>query len=109
MIHAIVVNKTGDPSALRWKAIDTPEPKTGEVTVNTTAVGLNFIDTYHRRGLYPIETPFIPGVESVGLISKIGRGVSGYKIGDRVACVSEPIGAYAEARTFPAARLLKLP
>ena len=109
MIRAIVVNKTGDPSALRWQSIDTPEPKTGEVTVNTTAVGLNFIDTYHRRGLYPIETPFIPGVESVGLVSKIGRGVSGYKVGDRVACVSEPMGAYSEARTFPAARLLKVP
>ena len=109
MIQAIVVNETGDPSSLSWQSIDTPEPKTGEVTVNTTAVGLNFIDTYHRRGLYPIETPFIPGVESVGLISKIGRGVSGYKIGDRVACVSEPMGAYAEARTFPAARLMKIP
>jgi len=109
MTHAIVVKKPGGPSALRWQPIETPEPKTGEVTVETTAVGLNFIDTYHRKGLYPLQTPFIPGVESVGFISKLGRGVSGYKLGDRVACVSEPMGAYAEARTFPADRLLKLP
>ena len=109
MTHAIVVKKPGGPSALRWQPIETPEPKTGEVTVETTAVGLNFIDTYHRKGLYPLQTPFIPGVESVGIISKLGRGVSGYKLGDRVACVSEPMGAYAEARTFPADRLLKLP
>jgi len=109
MTHAIVVNKPGGPSALRWKQIDTPEPGKGEVALRTAAVGLNFIDTYHRKGLYPLPTPFTPGVEGVGVITKLGKGVTGYKIGDRVACVSEPMGAYAEERVFPANKLLKLP
>jgi NADPH2:quinone reductase len=109
MNRAILVRKPGGPSALKWERVDTPDPKTGEILLKTTAVGLNFIDTYHRKGLYPLPTPFIPGVESVGLISKLGRGVTGFKIGDRVACVSEPMGAYAEYRVFPAARLVRIP
>ncbi len=109
MNRAILVRKPGSPSALKWERVDTPDPKTGEILLKTTAVGLNFIDTYHRKGLYPLPTPFIPGVESVGLICKLGRGVTDFKIGDRVACVSEPMGAYAEYRVFPAARLVRIP
>lgn len=109
MPKAIIVTKPGGPSVLKWRNIDMPSPEAGEVLVRNTAVGLNYIDTYHRKGLYPLPTPFIPGVESAGVVEAVGRGVTRVRPGDRVGCVSDPMGSYAEVRLFPANRLLKLP
>ena len=109
MTHAIRVQKPGPASVLKWQTVDVDKPKKGEVLIRNTAVGLNFIDTYHRKGLYPIPTPFIPGVEGAGVVEEIGAGVKRLRAGDRVAYCSDPLGSYAERRTFPAERAIKIP
>jgi NADPH2:quinone reductase len=109
MSHAIRIHKTGPASVLKWQKVDVEKPKKGEVLIRNTAVGLNFIDTYHRKGLYPIPTPFTPGVEGAGVVEEVGAGVKGLKIGDRIAYCSDPLGSYAERRTFPAERTIKVP
>lgn len=109
MTKAIRVHKPGPPSVMKWEEIDVPDPGKGEVRIRNTAVGLNFIDTYHRQGLYPLPTPFTPGVEGAGIIEAVGRGVTGLKPGDKVTYASEPMGSYAETRLFPAERVLKIP
>ena len=109
MTHAIRIHKTGPASVLKWQTVDAAKPKKNEVLIRNTAVGLNFIDTYHRKGLYPIPTPFIPGVEGAGIVEEVGAGVKRLKAGDRVAYCSDPLGSYAERRTFPAERAIKIP
>ncbi len=109
MTKAIRVHKPGPPSCMKWKEVDVPAPGKGEVRIRNTAVGLNFIDTYHRKGLYPLPTPFTPGMEGAGVVESVGRGVTNVKPGDRVAYASEPMGSYAEMRLFPAARVVKIP
>ncbi len=109
MTHAIRIHKTGPASVLKWQRVDAAKPKKNEVLIRNTAVGLNFIDTYHRKGLYPIPTPFIPGVEGAGVVEEVGAGVTRLKAGDRVAYCSDPLGSYAERRTFPADRAIKIP
>ena len=109
MTRAIRIHKAGPASVLKWQRVDIETPKKGEVLIRNTAVGLNFIDTYHRKGLYPIPTPFIPGVEGAGIVEEVGVGVKRLKAGDRVAYCSDPIGSYAEKRTFPAERAIKIP
>jgi NADPH2:quinone reductase len=94
---------------LRWEAVDLPAPAAGEATVRHRAVGLNFIDTYHRTGLYPLPLPSGIGLEGAGVVEAVGEGVSEVKVGDRVAYAGGPLGAYAEVRNIPAHRLLKLP
>lgn len=108
MAHAIQVQQPGGPEALQWAAVAIGEPGSGQVRLRQTAVGLNFIDVYHRTGLYPQSGPFIPGVEGAGVVQAVGHGVDWLKIGDRVAYAG-PIGAYAEERLIDAARLVKLP
>lgn len=109
MPHAIRIHQTGGPEVLRWEEVDLPTPAAGEVTVRHAAVGLNFIDTYHRTGLYPLPLPSGIGLEGSGTVEAVGEGVSDLKVGDRVAYAGGPVGAYAEARNIPAWRLLKLP
>lgn len=110
MRHAIVVRETGGPEVLRWTEHDPGEPGEGEALVRHTAVGLNFIDVYHRTGLYPQKLPFTPGSEGAGVVEAVGAGVSDLAPGDRVAYTSNgPIGSYAEARVLPRWRLVKLP
>ena len=109
MPHAIIVKNFGGPEELKWAEIDRPSPDKNEVLIKTSVVGLNFIDIYHRQGLYPLPLPFTPGVESAGVITEVGQNVSTFKPGDRVACVSEPIGAYTTERVFPSTKLIKLP
>jgi len=109
LTHAIRIHKTGPASVLKWQRVDAAKPKKNEVLIRNTAVGLNFIDTYHRKGLYPIPTPFIPGVEGAGVVEEVGAGVTRLKAGDRVAYCSDPLGSYAERRTFPAERAIKIP
>ena len=109
MTKAIRVHKPGPPSCMKWQEVEVPNPKKGEVRIRNTAVGLNFIDTYHRKGLYPLPTPFTPGVEGAGIVESVGRGVTNVKPGDRVTYASEPMGSYAEMRLFPDERVMKIP
>ena len=108
MPHAIQVRQPGGPEVLEWSEMAVGEPGTGQVLLRQTAVGLNFIDVYHRTGLYPQSAPFIPGVEGAGVVEAVGPGVDWLHLGDRVA-YSGPIGAYAEERLIDADRLVKLP
>ncbi len=109
MTHAIRFHETGGPDVLRWEAVDVPPPAAGEVSLRHTAVGLNYIDTYHRNGLYPAPLPSGIGLEAAGVVTAVGAGVEGFAVGERVAYAGGPLGAYAEARTLPAAALVKLP
>lgn len=109
MPNAIRIHQTGGPEVLTWETVDVPPPAAGEATVRHHAVGLNFIDTYHRTGLYPLPLPSGIGLEGAGVVEAVGAGVTEVKVGDRVAYAGGPVGAYAEVRNIPAHRLLKLP
>ena len=110
MDRAIVVSQQGGPEVLEWTQKDPGELGPGEVLVRHTAVGLNFIDVYHRTGLYPLEPPFTPGVEGAGIVAEVGEGVTELSTGDRVAYTGNgPIGSYCEGRVLPSSRLYKLP
>ncbi|MCL4721565.1 MAG: quinone oxidoreductase [Gammaproteobacteria bacterium] len=109
MNHAIRIHEFGAPDVLRWESVAVPPPAAGEVTLRQTAIGLNFIDTYHRSGLYPMALPAGLGTEAAGVVTAVGDGASGFCAGDRVAYAGLPPGAYAEWRNWPADRLLKLP
>lgn len=108
MTHAIRVHQPGGPEALKWESVEVGEPGPGQVQLRQTAVGLNFIDVYHRTGLYPLPVPFIPGVEGAGVVEAVGHGVDDLQPGDRVAYTGA-LGAYAEARLIAADRVVKLP
>lgn len=107
-MRAIQVHETGGPEVLRLVELAPPEPGPGQVRVQVAAAGLNYIDTYHRTGLYKLELPFTPGMEFAGTIAALGPGVSGWTLGERVATASG-VGAYAEYALAPAARLVRLP
>jgi len=107
--HAIRFHETGGPDKLRWEEVELGEPGEGQVLLRQTAVGLNYIDTYHRSGLYPVPLPSGIGLEGAAVVERLGPGVKGLKVGDRVAYCSAPIGAYAEWRLYPAERLVGLP
>ncbi|MDA3789998.1 MAG: quinone oxidoreductase [Desulfobacula sp.] len=110
MSKAIIMTKTGGPEVLEWKDYDPGAPGHGEVLLRHEAVGLNFIDVYHRTGLYPLPSlPAIPGMEGAGIVEALGPGVTEVNISDRVAYAGLPPGAYAEKRIIPAHRLVKLP
>ena len=109
MPYAIRLHQNGGPEVLSWEAVDLPAPAPGEATVRHHAVGLNFIDVYHRSGLYPVALPSGIGMEGAGVVEALGEGVTDLKVGDRVAYAGGPLGAYAEVRNIPAHRLLKLP
>ena len=108
MPHAIVVREPGGPEQLTWEAVEVGPPATGQVRLKQKTIGLNYIDVYHRSGLYPQSLPFIPGVEGAGIIEQVGPGVESFAEGDRVAYAG-PIGGYAEARLIAADRLVRLP
>jgi NADPH:quinone reductase len=101
--------KTGGPEILQWEETNAGEPGEGQVRVRHTAVGVNFIDTYHRSGLYPISLPGSLGSEGAGVVEAVGPGVKHVQVGDRVAYAGGPPGSYSEERVMPAERLLKLP
>lgn len=109
MPKAIRIHRTGGPDVLSWDEVEVPTPGPGEATVRQAAVGLNFIDVYHRTGLYPLPLPSGIGLEGAGVVEAVGPDVSEVAVGDRVAYAGVPIGAYAEVRNIPAHRLLKLP
>ncbi|MBK8524236.1 MAG: quinone oxidoreductase [Betaproteobacteria bacterium] len=109
MVQAIRFHETGGPEVLRWESVEVGEPAPGQARVRHVAVGLNFIDTYHRTGLYPLPLPSGIGLEGAGVVEAVGAGVDNVAPGDRVAYAGGPVGAYSEARCMPADRLLKLP
>jgi NADPH2:quinone reductase len=110
MPKAIRIHQHGGPEVLKWEEIDPGQPGSGEALVRHEAVGLNYIDVYHRSGLYPLPAlPAIPGLEAAGVVVAIGPAVSEVAVGDRVAYAGIPPGAYAEMRRIPAHRLVKLP
>jgi NADPH2:quinone reductase len=110
MDGAIVVSRIGGPEVLEWTRKAPGEPGAGQVLVRHTAVGLNFIDVYHRTGLYPQQLPFTPGVEAAGVVEKLGAGVTDLKVGERVAYqMAGPIGSYCEARVMPREKVFALP
>jgi NADPH:quinone reductase len=105
----VIVRAAGGPEALEFTAIETPPPGPGEARIVQRAIGVNFIDTYFRSGLYPWPaTPLIPGAEAAGVVAEIGEGVTGLKVGDRVA-YTVPLGAYRTMRVIAADRLVRLP
>ena len=108
MPHAIRVHETGGPEVLKWEEVEVGAPGPGQVRLRQQAAGLNFIDIYHRTGLYPQPLPFIPGVEGAGVVESVGPGVTAVKPGDRVAYAG-PVGGYAEERLIDAGRLVTLP
>ncbi|MEW5686741.1 MAG: quinone oxidoreductase [Pseudomonadota bacterium] len=107
-MRAVRFEKTGGPDVLELVEIDTPEPRPGQVLVRHEAIGINFIDTYHRTGLYPVKLPCTPGGEAAGVVDAVGEGVTQVKVGDRVA-YSGGFGAYAEANVVAADRVVKVP
>ena len=108
MIKAMRVHKTGGPEVLQADEIELPPPGAGEVRIRHKAIGLNFIDTYYRTGAYVAPLPFTPGNEGAGDVVALGKGVTGLRVGDRVAYAST-LGSYAEERNIMAAALVKLP
>jgi NADPH:quinone reductase len=109
MTKAIRFSRTGGPEVLEFVDVDVPPPASGEVQIRHTAIGLNFIDTYHRSGLYALPMPSGLGAEAAGVVERLDEGVTTLKLGDRVAYGTGTVGAYAERRNFPANRLIKLP
>lgn len=107
--NAVVVHEYGGPEVLRFTAVDLAPPAKGEARVRHTAIGLNFVDTYHRTGLYKGNLPEGLGTEAAGVVEAIGEGVTNVSAGDRVAYARGPLGAYAEARNIPANVLVRIP
>ena len=108
MPRAIRIHETGGPDRMQWEEVEVGGPGPGEVRVRNTAVGLNFIDTYHRTGLYAMPLPLTLGMEGAGVVEAVGARVKDFKVGDRVA-YANPIGAYAEVLLRPVERLVKIP
>ena len=108
-MKAIRINATGGPEVMQLVDVDVGKPKAGEIRVRQTAVGLNYIDTYHRSGLYAVPLPSGIGLEGAGIVEELGEGVKGLKVGDRIAYGVGPIGAYAQVRNLPTNRVSKIP
>ncbi|MCH9807436.1 MAG: quinone oxidoreductase [Alphaproteobacteria bacterium] len=109
MVHGIRIHAYGGPEALKWESVEVGQPGAGQVRLRHLAVGLNYIDTYHRTGLYPVgDLPAVIGMEACGEVVAVGEGVGEFKAGDRVA-YANPIGSYAEERLIAAERVVKVP
>ena len=109
MARAIQIKKQGAASVMKWVDVQVGKPKRGQILINQSHVGLNYIDVYHRSGLYPLDMPHGIGMEAAGTVEAVGPNVKGIKIGDRVAYAAGPPGSYAETRIMPADRVVKLP
>jgi len=109
MTHAIRIHKTGGPEVMQLDEVTVPAPGAGEARVRHTVIGVNYIDTYHRSGLYPLAMPSGIGSEAAGVVEAVGAGVDSVKAGDRVGYCMGPVGAYSESRVVPADRLIPLP
>jgi NADPH:quinone reductase len=108
-VKAVRVHAPGGPDALQLEEVATPEPRSGELLIKVEAAGVNFIDVYQRSGLYQVATPFVPGQEAAGTVAALGSGVTGVRVGDRVACYHGGLAGYAEYAVAPADRVVALP
>ena len=109
MTRVVKIEKTGGPEVLKLETVNLDKPAQEEVTIEHKAIGLNFIDTYHRSGLYPIELPSGIGAEAAGIIKEVGSKVEGFSVGDKVAYAGAPLGAYSSGRNYPIKNLVKVP
>ena len=107
--HAIRIDKFGGPEVLDFREVDLPDPGPGEARIRHTAIGLNFIDTYHRSGLYPLDLPTGLGSEGAGVIEAVGDGVTDVAVGDRVVYTGRPADSYSVQRNFPAWQFVQIP
>tara|TARA_B100001057_G_scaffold436248_1_gene467174 strand:- start:3615 stop:4586 length:972 start_codon:yes stop_codon:yes gene_type:complete len=108
-MKSVIISKNGGPEVLELKNVSLDNPGAKEVLIKNEAIGLNYIDTYHRSGLYPVELPSNIGIEGAGIIEKVGSEVNDFKVGDRVAYASMPIGSYSTHRIFPTQKLVRVP
>ena len=108
-MKAIQISKNGGPEVLELKDISIDKPQDDEVTIEHKAIGLNYIDTYHRSGLYPLKLPSSLGLEGSGVITQIGSMVKDFKIGDKVSYAGAPIGSYSTHRNYQTKNLVKVP
>ncbi|WP_370151484.1 quinone oxidoreductase [Ferrovibrio sp.] len=109
MAHAIRIHENGGPEVMKWEQVEVGDPGPGQIRIKATAAGLNYIDTYHRSGLYKLPLPLTIGMEGAGSVTAVGSGVTDIKVGDRVAYASAPLGSYAEERLMQADRCVVLP
>ncbi|MAR57527.1 MAG: quinone oxidoreductase [Rickettsiales bacterium] len=107
--NAIIVHKLGGPEEMIWEEVDVPVPSENEVLIKQNVIGLNFIDTYFRSGLYPAPLPTPLGMEASGIIEQVGANVTEFQEGDRVAYASPPLGSYSEKRVMPINNIVKIP
>ena len=108
-MKAIQISKNGGPEVLELRDIFLEKPKTDEVTIEHKAIGLNYIDTYHRSGLYPLQLPSGIGAEGAGIITEVGSDIKDFKVGDRVSYAGAPLGSYSTHRNYPIKNLVKVP
>ena len=108
-MKAVEISKNGGPEVLEIKDISLDKPRNDEVTIEHKAIGLNYIDTYHRSGLYPLKLPTSIGAEGAGIITSIGSNIKDFKIGDRVSYAGAPLGSYSTHRNYPTKNLVKVP
>jgi len=109
MPNAVRIHETGGSEVLSWEEVPDADTGPGEIRIAQTACGLNFIDVYHRTGLYPLELPTTLGMEAAGTVDAVGDGVTEFAVGERVAYAAVPVGAYTDQRVIPAHRVVKLP
>ena len=109
MTRVVIIEKTGGPEVLKFETITLGDPGAEEVLIEHKAIGLNFIDTYHRSGLYPVDLPSRIGAEGAGIIKEIGSKVKNFSVGDRVGYAGIPLGAYSSERNYPIKNLVKIP
>ncbi len=109
MTKAIRIHKNGGPEVLTWEEVAVAAPGPNDIRLRHTAIGLNFIDIYHRQGLYPLNLPIVLGTEGAGVVEAIGAAVTDFKVGQRIAYAGGQMGAYAEARTIPAIECVPVP
>ncbi len=108
-MKAIEINKTGGTEVLKIKDITLSKPGSDEVTIEQKAIGLNYIDTYHRSGLYPLKLPICLGLEGAGIITEVGENVKDFKIGDKISYAGIPLGSYCTHRNYPTKNIVKVP
>ncbi len=108
-MRTAIISKTGGPEVIELKDYTLGKPSENEVTIEQKAIGLNYIDTYHRSGLYPLKLPTGLGLEGAGMITEVGTNVKNFKVGDKVAYAAIPLGSYSTHRNFPASKIVKIP
>ncbi|KAJ3683186.1 hypothetical protein LUZ60_013413 [Juncus effusus] len=109
MVKAIRIHQLGGPEVMKWEEVEIGEPKDGEIRVKNKAIGVNFIDVYYRKGVYNTSLPFTPGMEAVGVVTAVGPGLTGRRVGDVVAYASNAIGSYSEEQILPANVVVTVP